>query len=403
MKRFLFFLAFVLFLLPFTVSAKEVNIYIFYGNGCPHCAALEKYLDKEYKHDKDLNIYKYEVWSDKEGQSALEKVQSATGVEAQGVPYFIIGDKVYQGYNEGPAWEATVDKAIKDVKENGYIDNAGVALGKTKESEKDKTVKHQEENPRKEESKTKIDIPFIGTVDLKNVSIPIIAIIIGLVDGFNPCAMWILIFLITMLFDYKDRKKMWILGGTFLFTSAFVYFLFMIGLIHATTFMNTIPILKYLVAAFALIFGGYNVYRYIKTRKDAGCDVVNKDTRKKIMIRTKNVLANNSFILSLLGIMLLAVSVNLIELLCSLGLPVVFTEILSANNVTGFARIIYTFIYILFFLIDDLVVFFIAMKTLKIKAISNKYTKYSHLIGGIIMIIIGLLMIFKYEWLMFNF
>ena len=265
MKRFLFFLAFVLFLLPFTVSAKEVNIYIFYGNGCPHCAALEKYLDKEYKHDKDLNIYKYEVWSDKEGQSALEKVQSATGVEAQGVPYFIIGDKVYQGYNEGPAWEATVDKAIKDVKENGYIDNAGVALGKTKESEKDKTVKHQEVNPRKEESKTKIDIPFIGTVDLKNVSIPIIAIIIGLVDGFNPCAMWILIFLITMLFDSKDRKKMWILGGTFLFTSAFVYFLFMIGLIHATTFMNTIPILKYLVAAFALIFGGYNVYRYIKS------------------------------------------------------------------------------------------------------------------------------------------
>ena len=403
MKRFLFFLAFVLFLLPFTVSAKEVNIYIFYGDGCPHCAALEKYLDKEYKHDKDLNIYKYEVWSDKEGQSALEKVQSATGVEAQGVPYFIIGDKVYQGYNEGPAWEATVDKAIKDVKENGDIDNAGVALGKTKESEKDKTVKHQEVNPRKEESKTKIDIPFIGTVDLKNVSIPIIAIIIGLVDGFNPCAMWILIFLITMLFDSKDRKKMWILGGTFLFTSAFVYFLFMIGLIHATTFMNTIPILKYLVAAFALIFGGYNVYRYIKTRKDAGCDVVNKNQRKKIMVRTKNILANNSFILSLLGIMLLAVSVNLIELLCSLGLPVVFTEILSANNVTGFARIIYTFIYILFFLIDDLVVFFIAMKTLKIKAISNKYTKYSHLIGGIIMIIIGLLMIFKYEWLMFNF
>ena len=196
---------------------------------------------------------------------------------------------------------------------------------------------------------------------------------------------------------------MWILGGTFLFTSAFVYFLFMIGLIHATTFMNTIPILKYLVAAFALIFGGYNVYRYIKTRKDAGCDVVNKDTRKKIMVRTKNILANNSFILSLLGIMLLAVSVNLIELLCSLGLPVVFTEILSINNVTGFTRIIYTFIYILFFLIDDLVVFFIAMKTLKIKAISNKYTKYSHLIGGIIMIIIGLLMIFKYEWLMFNF
>ena len=177
----------------------------------------------------------------------------------------------------------------------------------------------------------------------------------------------------------------------------------MIGFLHVAMFINTISLLKYLVALFALCFGGYNIYRYIKTRKEAGCDVVNKDQRKKIMIRIKNILANNSFTLALIGIVLLAVSVNLIELLCSLGLPVVFTEILSINNVKGIARILYILLYVLFFLIDDLIVFFIAMKTLKITAISNKYTKYSHLIGGIIMIIIGLLMIFKYEWLMFNF
>ena len=101
--------------------------------------------------------------------------------------------------------------------------------------------------------------------------------------------------------------------------------------------------------------------------------------------------------------MLLAAGVNLLELLCSLGLPVVFTELLSLNNIKGIAKIVYILIYVFFFLIDDLLVFFIAMKTLKIKAISNRYTKYSHLIGGIIMVLIGLLMIFKYEWLMFNF
>ena len=222
-------------------------------------------------------------------------------------------------------------------------------------------------------------------------------------DGFNPCAMWILIFLITLLLDYKDRKKMWILGCTFLFTSAFVYFLFMMGFLRVATFLNTISILKYSIAAFALIFGGYNVYRYIKTRKDAGCDVVNKDQRKKIMTKTKKVVSTENFALALIGIMVLAVSVNLLELLCSLGLPVVFTEILSINNIKGVAKVLYILLYVFFFLIDDLIVFFIAMKTLKIKAISNKYTKYSHLIGGIIMIVIGLLMIFKYEWLMFNF
>ena len=402
MKRFLFLLTGILFLLPFAVDAQEVNIYLFYGNGCPHCKALETYLNKEYKKDEEVSIYKYEVWFDKAGQKALKKAQTATGEEPQGVPYFIIGDEVYQGYNEGPAWEETVDKAISNAKENGYVDEVGVALGITKQSDKDKTVKKQEPNKQKKEHNT-IDVPLIGTVNLKNLSLPVIAIIIGIVDGFNPCAMWILIFLITLLLDYKDRKKMWILGCTFLFTSAFVYFLFMMGFLRVATFLNTISILKYSIAAFALIFGGYNVYRYIKTRKDAGCDVVNKDQRKKIMTKTKKVVSTENFALALIGIMVLAVSVNLLELLCSLGLPVVFTEILSINNIKGVAKVLYILLYVFFFLIDDLIVFFIAMKTLKIKAISNKYTKYSHLIGGIIMIVIGLLMIFKYEWLMFNF
>lgn len=403
MKKLLFLFAFVLFLIPFSVNAKEVNIYIFYGDGCPHCAALEKYLDKEYKNDKEVKTYKYEVWFDKENQSIWEKVQQETGKTAKGVPYFIIGDQVLQGYNDTESWEETVDECIANAKTNGYVDDVGVILDITKEKDKDKTVNKKDKKDKKDNINTKINIPFIGKVDLKKLSLPVIAIVIGLVDGFNPCAMWILIFLITMLIDYKDKKKMWILGCTFLFTSAFVYFLFMIGFLEVATFINTIAILKYLIASFALIFGGFNIYRYIKTRKEAGCDVVDKNQRRKIMTRIKNILANNSFVLSIIGIIALAVSVNLLELLCSLGLPVVFTEILSINNITGVMKFIYILIYVLFFLIDDLIVFFIAMKTLKITAISNKYTKYSHLIGGIIMIIIGLLMIFKYEWLMFNF
>ena len=100
---------------------------------------------------------------------------------------------------------------------------------------------------------------------------------------------------------------------------------------------------------------------------------------------------------------LLAFSVNIIELLCSLGLPVMFSEILAVNNISKTGQVLYSLLYIFFFLIDDIVVFIIAMKTLEIKAISNKFGKYSHLIGGIIMLVIGLLIILKPEWLMFNF
>ena len=418
MKKIIYVFTFLFLLIPFSVSANEkVNIYLFYGDGCPHCSALEEYLDEEYSTDKDVKVYKYEVWNDSNNQTLWQKVADVTGEEAKGVPYFVIGKEVLQGYSASDAWESKVDKAIEKAKKTNYNDNVGITLGvvqgKITKDDDNSTTNY---DPDKKEadiddyynsdsnsnSEAKLDIPLIGTVSLKDMSIPVIAILIGLVDGFNPCAMWILIFLITMLFDYPSRKKMWILGCTFLFTSAFIYFLFMISFLNVAMFINSITIIKLLISFFALIFGGFNIYRYFKT-KDVGCDVVDKNKRRKIINRIKNILSSKSFAFAIGGIILLAISVNLIELLCSLGLPVMFTEILAYNNITGVKNILYIILYIIFFLIDDLVVFFVAMKTLKITAISNKYSKYSHLIGGLIMIAIGLLMIFKPEWLMFNF
>lgn len=408
-------IVFMFLFIPFGVNANEsVNIYLFYGDGCPHCAALEEYLNNEYSSDKNVMVYKYEVWNNKENQELWKKVENITGEEAKGVPYFVIGDEIYQGYSAGSTWEKKVDRAIKKAKKNDYNDNVGITLGvvegKIKESKQDnnssfdpskKEVDLSDYTKKEDAPNTKLDI-FNTTIDLKDMSLPVIAVIIGLVDGFNPCAMWVLIFLITMLFDYPSRKKMWILGCTFIFTSAFIYFLFMMSFLKVAEFISGIKILQILIALFALAFGIINVYRYFKT-KDVGCDVVDKNKRRKIMTRIKKIVSNKSFVLALVGIVFLAISVNLIELLCSLGLPVMFTQILAYNNVTGIKNILYIILYIIFFLIDDLIVFFVAMKTLKITAISNKYSKYSHLIGGLIMLIIGILMLVKPEWLMFNF
>ncbi len=216
--------------------------------------------------------------------------------------------------------------------------------------------------------------------------------------------MWILIFLISMLFGMKNQKRMWVLGLTFIGVSAFVYFLFMVGWLELAEYLNSVKYFRIGIAVIALIFGIVNIKRYIKQKQeDDGCDVVDDKKRSIIMKKIKQIVTSNSFIISLVGIALLAVSVNIIELLCSLGLPVMYTNVLAMNNIIGSVKYLYIFIYILFFMIDDLIIFFIAMKTLKIKGISTKYTKYSHLIGGLIMLLIAILMIFKPEWLMFNF
>ena len=177
------------------------------------------------------------------------------------------------------------------------------------------------------------------------------------------------------------------------------------SIISSNIFLNNIIYIRLAIAFIAIIFGAYSVIKFIKnlnTNND-GCEVVDSKNRKRIINSIKKIVKEKSFILALLGIVLLAISVNIIELLCSLGLPVMFSEILTLNEVSNTGKIIYSLIYILFFLIDDIVIFIIAMKTMEIKVISNKFGKYSHLIGGLIMLLIGFLIMVKPEWLMFNF
>ena len=424
MKKILkFLIVFAIFLsLPVSAKADEkvINIHLFYGNGCPHCAAEEEFLTDYLKDRTDVKLYKYEVWYDSNNQELLSKVQKEMGTtNKNGVPFTVIGKKTIVGYADGVTDEQIKD-AINYYLNNDYRDYAGEITGKVKKTEvKEDTTKDESKTEDKKENKIEkaddtkdsdqtdenVTVPVLGKINAKKVSLPILAVVLGFVDGFNPCAMWILIFLITMLFNMKDRKKMWILGLTFILTSGIVYLMFMLAWLNLATFISKIAFIRLLIAVIALVVGLINVYKYIDSlkKKDEGCDVVDKKDRKKIMEKIISITHEKKFIIALLGIMVLAASVNIIELMCSIGIPLLFTQILAMNNLSTFSYMIYMFIYIFFFLIDDIVIFVISMVTLKVTGLSTKYTKYSHLIGGIIMLIIGLLLIIKPELLMFNF
>lgn len=390
----------LLLLIPTLVSAKEVNLYLFHGDGCPHCAKEREYLKEIEKEYDDVNIHLYEVWYDTDNQELMEKVKKELNSSTNYVPLTIIGDKYTVGFNDNTKLmiKNNIEKCLKEDCED-VVGN--VLAGKTAN---ETTIKKEVKEQKKDKEDSIKDLPILGKVDVKKVSLPIIAAVIGLVDGFNPCAMWVLIFLISMLLGTKDRKKMWILGLTFLFTSAFIYLLFMVAWLNVAIKMNTVIWLRIAIAIIAIIAAFINLKSFYKSlKKDTGCEVVDSKKRKNIIEKIKKFTLEKSLILGLLGVMTLAVSVNFIELACSAGLPLLFTQILALNNLSKLSYMIYILIYIFFFLIDDIIVFVIAMFTLKITGISNKYSKYSHLIGGIIMLLIGLLMIIKPEWLMLNF
>lgn len=391
---FLFILSF-LFILP-SINAeekKQVNVYLFHSNTCSHCKAEIEFLNEIQKEYENLKINLYEINDVKENKELMINIKEKLNIDSPMVPFTVIGDYYYIGYNDGVK-DGIKNLIEKYTSEEQYDVIKDIIDGKDVSNFK---IKNGEIN--------KISTMF-GEIDPAKVSLPILSVIMGAIDGFNPCAMWVLIFLITMLFNMENKKRMWALGITFLVTSALIYLVFMfVWLGVATKLLTTISWLKLLIGLIALIGAFINLKGFIKSivKKDAGCEVVDNSKRKKIISKIKKYTSEKSFILAMLGVMLLAISVNAIELACSAGLPVLFTNVLALNDVNFIEKCIYIFIYIFFFLIDDIIVFFVAMFTLNIKALSTKYTKYSHLIGGIIMLIIGILMIFKPEWLMFNF
>lgn len=388
------------FLIILPVNAKEtVNVYLFYGKGCPHCAAEKEYLEEVAKENKNVKIIYYEVWYDENNKKLFEDVREKLEITRTGVPLTIIGETYIVGYSE--AVNAKIDRAIDFYTEGEHKDVVTeIKNGTYVKSETDSDEFLEQEKKSDEEATVKV--PLIGSINLKNVSLSTAALILGLIDGFNPCAMWVLLFLISMLIGMKDKKRMWIIGLTFLGSSAFIYMLIMMSWLNLVVSISTSILLRNIVAIVAVGSGLWNLYSFIK-HQDSGCSVVDAKKRKSVFERIKKFTKEKSLLLALIGTIALAFSVNIIELACSAGLPLVFTQLLSLNKITGLGAFFYVLLYTLFFLLDDLIVFFGAMRTMEVTGISTKYSKYSHLIGGILMIMIGLLLIFKPEWLMFQF
>ena len=408
MKRSLKILFLVICLFSFcnvvnAVSEKNlVNIYLFHSYTCKHCKEEIKLLDELEKEYDNIKVYKYEVNENGNGE-LLKNISEIMGSKVTGTPYTIIGNKVFSGYDYENS-KGRFKGAIEYYSKYGYEDKVGeyissIPLPSYEVKDTDPDVDEYISNY----ISYKVKLPLIGEVNLKNLTLPLITVVIGLADGFNPCAMWVLLFLISMLIGMKDKKRMWILGSTFLLTSALIYLIFMMSWLNLANLLISVVWVRVIIAIVSLVGGIINLRGYIKHRKVSGCDVVDDKKRNKIITRIKKFTTEKNFWLAILGVIVLAISVNVVELACSAGLPVMFIEILSLNNLTAIEEIIYIVLYMLFFLLDDFVVFVIAMTTLSLTGVSSKYGNLSKLIGGILMLLIGLLLMFKPEWIMFNF
>jgi hypothetical protein len=314
----------------------------------------------------------------------------------------VIGDQYLVGYpirdEDATPYKIKIRSMIQKYREEECSDlfdeDSASSTSKSIESENEGDCSEPEDSDR-------VILPKVGNIDMEKLSLPALTVVLGFLDGFNPCAMWVLLFLISLLIGMEDRKKMWALGIAFIVSSAFVYFLFMVAWLNLFQFVGFIFWVRVLIAGIALA-GGYASLRKFFSEDPSGCDVGGSEKKQKIFDKLGKITTNKSFFLALIGIIGLAFAVNLVELVCSAGLTAVYTQVLALNEMSGANYYFYILLYILFFMLDDLFVFFVAMTTLRLTGITTKYVRYTRLIGGVLMIAIGLVLLFKPDLLMFG-
>lgn len=373
---FIFLLGF--FLLPLGSQARETATF-YYGYSCPHCKNVEEFIkDNDVEDRLDVKIEKKEIYLNRKNASAFQAVCSNYDIPSnqRGVPFLVWGEQYFMG--DAPIISFLEDK----LKEKDGLQNSNVNAGQEKI----------------------YNLPLVGKVDLAKFSLPALTLIVGAVDGFNPCAMWVLVFLIGALLGLENRKNMWLIGLTFIGASAAIYYLFLAAWLNLFIFIGYIRIVQIIIGGLALFVGAYYLREYWlkKGKTEAECKVVKGEKRKKIIDRINKIVESKKIFYALVGIVALAFVVNLIELACSIGLPAIYTQILALSDLPKWQYYLYLLFYIIIFMLDDMIIFTAAMLAAKATGLSGKYSKFSELVGGLLIFLIGALLILRPEWLMFG-
>ncbi len=388
MKK-LFIIPFLLIVLSSLVYANNVTIYYFYGDGCPHCTQAKPFLKELENKYPELTVEAYETWHNESNSKLFVAMSAACGTKVVGVPTVFIGHKPIIGFDSQEGKGKEIEEAVVE-----YINKGGVDL-------MEQIGENITSCPAKQEEERVVNLPLFGQIDTSKISLPLFTIILGLADGFNPCAMWVLMFLLALLVYTRSRKRMFIIGGTFILVSGIVYFLFIAAWLNFFLMVGFLPYLRAVVGLSAVVMGLINVKELFFFKKGASLTIP-EAAKPKLFERMRKIVQEDVLLISLVGVTVLAFTVNFIELLCTAGFPMIFTKVLILNNLSNLSYYAYLLLYVAMYMLDDMIIFTIAVVTLSSKKLTEKQGKWMKFIAGFMMLALGLLIIFKPDLLMFG-
>lgn len=342
------------------------ELQVFVRQGCPHCGDAKAFLDQLARSRPELRIIFREVDRDDGARDALVAISRAVGAWPPGVPTFVYGMHVLVGFDDAAHTGAELQR---------LIDNAPPP------------------------ARDRVDSALFGTLSASELGLPLFTLALGLLDGFNPCAMWVLLFLLSLLVRLNDRRRMGMVAGTFVLTSGVVYYAFMAAWLNVFLFVGMSEALRIGLAALAILIGSINTKDFFAFRHGVSLSIP-ESAKPGIYARARGILSTESLPASLAAVAGLAVMVNFVELLCTAGLPAIYTAVLTSQDLSALAHYGYLGLYILAYIADDALMVGTAVLALGSGKLGERGGRVLKLVSGLVMLALGVVMLLRPEWLM---
>ena len=368
-------------------ATRPADIEAFVREGCPHCAKAEAYLTVLGRERPQLVISVRDVGKDPAALARLKEIAQAQGTGNVRVPAVYAGGQLIVGYSP----EAHTDRLIRDalarkpVAAEAHADTA--AAGACEAEESLSCAASPETQPAPEASDFEVSV-FGRTISLDDVGLPLFTVAMGLLDGLNPCSMWVLILMISLLAPLNDRKRMVAIAGTFVLVEGIAYFAFMAAWLNLFLFIGLSRVSELVIAALAIIAGLINLKDVVAFGRGISLSIPER-AKPGIYARMRSILQADNLAAAIVATVILALLVQLVELLCTSGFPALFTRILTLRELEGPAYYGYLLLYNAAYMLDDVIVLAIGVITLSRHRLQEKEGRWLKLVAGLVMIALG--------------
>lgn len=372
-------------------TGTDKHIFVFVREGCSACAKEEAFL--KTIEDKNVKITLLDI-SDKDNYANFLKIVEKNNL-SRVTPITLVGGEVIVGFDNADLIGQKIINRAEGTYDNvaSYLEENSAIGGATAEVCQLSGAAACTQDEIGQNTLEKVKVPFIGVIETKDFSLFSLAALLGFIDGFNPCAMWVLVAFLIALSQVGSQMKMFVVAGLFIVAESIMYFLILNVWYKTWDFIKLDWLMLPLVGLLSLGGGIYFLYKFRKNKGELVCDVTSLEHQRKTTSKIKDIATKPLNILGAFVIIGLAFSVNIIEFACSVGLAQSFTKILELNNLSFWAQQWYTGVYTLFYMVDDFIVFGLAIFGYrKFYQFGAKYSNLALLIGGIILIILGILM-----------